>query len=142
MKPFDLDLAKAGHPVCTRDGRRVKILSFHRKNKINKPIISLVEDGEEEIIMFHSNNGAALEDGDELMCDLMMSPEKKEGRMNIYKNNQGGTEGRKLFLKKLFCNHYYNLLKTRKRFINGEPSYTIEEHYCVLCGKRKTVKQE
>lgn len=21
MKPFDLELAKAGHPVCTRDGQ-------------------------------------------------------------------------------------------------------------------------
>lgn len=89
MKPFNLELAKAGHPVCTRDGRRVKILSFDRKNKTNKPIISLLEDGEEEIIMFHSNNGSTLDKGDELRCDLMMCSEKKEGYMNIYENGMG-----------------------------------------------------
>lgn len=28
MKPFDIELAKQGKPVCTRDGRPVKILCY------------------------------------------------------------------------------------------------------------------
>lgn len=30
FKPFDLEAAKAGKPVCTRDGRKVRIISFDR----------------------------------------------------------------------------------------------------------------
>lgn len=26
MKPFNLELAKQGHPVCTRDGQKVRIV--------------------------------------------------------------------------------------------------------------------
>lgn len=32
MKPFDLELAKAGHPVQTRDGRPVRIICYDRKD--------------------------------------------------------------------------------------------------------------
>lgn len=30
LKPFDLEAAKAGKPVCTRDGRKARIISFDR----------------------------------------------------------------------------------------------------------------
>ena len=32
MKPFDLELAKQGYPVCTRDGREVRIVHKNNQN--------------------------------------------------------------------------------------------------------------
>lgn len=31
MKEFDLEKAKAGHPVCTRNGNKARIICFDRK---------------------------------------------------------------------------------------------------------------
>ena len=41
LKPFDLEAAKLGKPVCTRDGRKARIICFDAKG--DKPIIALVE---------------------------------------------------------------------------------------------------
>lgn len=46
MKPFDIELAKAGYPVCTRDGRPVRILCFDRKSVDGYSILALVYEGE------------------------------------------------------------------------------------------------
>lgn len=46
-----------------------------------------------------------------------------------------------LFLKRLFCNHYYNLLEVQKCFVYGKLQHTVEIYYCVKCGKSKTVKK-
>ena len=40
LKPFDLEAAKAGKPVCTRDGRKARIICFNAKR--DAPIIALV----------------------------------------------------------------------------------------------------
>lgn len=47
MKPFDLEAAKAGKPVCTRDGRKARIICFDRNWEY--PIVALIEceNGEE-----------------------------------------------------------------------------------------------
>lgn len=50
LTPFDIDKAKAGEPVITREGRPVKILCFDRKH--NTPIVGLIT----------RNNGAILTD--------------------------------------------------------------------------------
>lgn len=34
MKEFDLEKAKAGHPVCTRDGHEARILCFDREGQV------------------------------------------------------------------------------------------------------------
>ena len=31
LKPFDLEAARAGSPVCTRDGRKARIVCFDKK---------------------------------------------------------------------------------------------------------------
>lgn len=41
MKPFNLEEAKAGKPVCTRDGRKVRLLCFDAKSN-NYPIVGLI----------------------------------------------------------------------------------------------------
>ncbi len=41
MKPFNLEEAKVGKPVCTRDGKRVEIISFENPNSVY-PILARV----------------------------------------------------------------------------------------------------
>ena len=45
MKEFNLELAKQGYPVCTRDGRKARILTFDRQ--CNTPIVALVDNSDE-----------------------------------------------------------------------------------------------
>lgn len=88
MKPFDFEAAKAGKPVCTRDGRKARIICFDTINKGNYPIIALLEDKGCEAIFYYNKDGKC-NVGTER--DLMMLPEKKEGWVNLCKNNYGDT---------------------------------------------------
>ena len=86
LKPFDLDKAKEGKPVCTRDGRKARIICFDSLSDDDKhPIIALVEnkEGYEDIHRFTDNGKRLVTEND--ARDLMMLPEKKEGWTNIYK---------------------------------------------------------
>lgn len=87
MKPFDLEAAKAGKPVCTRDGRKARIICFDTINKGNYPIIALLEDKGSEAIFYYNKDGKC-NVGTER--DLMMLPEKKEGWVNVYKSYNVG----------------------------------------------------
>ena len=40
LKPFDLQKAKEGKPVCTRDGRKARIICFDVNN--DKPIVAVI----------------------------------------------------------------------------------------------------
>ena len=83
LKPFDLDAAKAGKPVCTRDGRKARLICFDKKGAY--PIVALVNDyNEEEYIKNYDEFGKKFIGG-ETSDDLMMLPEKKEGWVNVYK---------------------------------------------------------
>lgn len=47
---FSFELAKAGKPVCTRDGRKARIICFDaRLYYREQPIIALVEDARNNI---------------------------------------------------------------------------------------------
>ena len=87
LRSFNLEEAKAGKPVCTRDGRKARIICFDKK--AGRPIVVLVEggDGNGEYVIFCDDGGyyncKEMPDG----SDLMMLPEKKEGWVNVY---QGG----------------------------------------------------
>lgn len=70
MKPFDLDAARAGAPVCTRAGACARIISFDRA--ASYPIVALVfVDGVEDIKVY-SNTGCYFNDGREHVEDLVM----------------------------------------------------------------------
>lgn len=47
LKPFDLQKAREGKPVCTRDGAKARIICFDAKS--DAPIIALIttDDGTE-----------------------------------------------------------------------------------------------
>lgn len=82
MKPFDLEKAKAGHPVCTRSGLKARIICFDRKEN-DYPIVSLINDGNKELTYTHTKTGN-ISLRMESQLDLMMASEKKEGWVNIY----------------------------------------------------------
>lgn len=83
LKEFDLEAAKAGKPVCTRDGRKARIICFDAK--CNKPIVALIYDCNKETVLQYLENGRFFVDQID-KYDLMMFTRKKEGWLNIYKD--------------------------------------------------------
>ena len=90
LKPFDLEAAKAGKPVCTRDGRKARIICFDAK--CNKPIVALIYDCNKETVLQYLENGRFFVDQID-KYDLMMLPQKKEGWVNIYTSFDGVETG-------------------------------------------------
>lgn len=75
LKPFDLNAAKDGKSVCTKDGRPARIICFDTKGDIY-PIIALVDDNGLEVTIRYNEEGKSRnKDSDE---DLMMAPEISE----------------------------------------------------------------
>lgn len=88
LKEFNLEEAKAGKPVCTRDGRKARIICFDLNNK-NFPIVAIINCDTEENAYQYDIDGICDEHDNNL--NLMMFPEKKEGWVNLCKNNYGDT---------------------------------------------------
>lgn len=85
MKPFNLEEAKAGKPICNRAGEDVRIICFDRKSDFNTPIVALhTNDGAEDLFS-HRINGKYREDCFVSKFDLFMKGEKREGWVNIYR---------------------------------------------------------
>lgn len=78
LRPFDLEAAKAGKPVYTRDGRKVRIICFDAK--CIKPIVALIQGSDNsEQIEYYTENGVFSNGGTGKNRDLMILLEKKEG---------------------------------------------------------------
>lgn len=78
MKPFDLEEAKAGKPVCTRDGRKVEIISFEHPIK-GYPILAKVFFGKDDYEEFTlTESGTFFVAGKESEADLMMAEDEIE----------------------------------------------------------------
>ena len=86
LKPFDIQKAREGKPVCTRDGRKARIICFDTKGD-PCPIIALVEENNIESTYHYDKNGQNAYNKSKL--DLMMLPEKKEGWVNVYRDCDG-----------------------------------------------------
>lgn len=88
MKPFNLEAAKAGKPVCTRDGRKARIICFDRHGE-DCPIIALVVDSKnaecEEVIDYTLDGICNENIINHNKYDLMMFTRKKEGWIIIHK---------------------------------------------------------
>ena len=84
LKPFDIQKAREGKPVCTRDGRRARIICFDAEG--NKPLIVLSKINGHEVILRYTEKGQSdnFHSPTPREDDLMMLPEKKEGWVNIY----------------------------------------------------------
>ena len=85
LKPFDLEAAKAGKPVCTRDGRKARIICFDRESVAS--IVALIMDNNdrEEIHSYYEDGKSARTQ--EYRYDLMMLPEKRKGWINIHQSD-------------------------------------------------------
>ena len=86
LKPFSLEAAKAGKPVCTRDGRKARIICFDLKNK-EYPIVAAIENYSSELVLYYTINGEIVKGNYESDKNLMMLSEKKEGWVNVYKDS-------------------------------------------------------
>ena len=88
MKQFSLEeyLKNPSRQVVTRYGKRVRIICTDYKSR--KPIIGLVKDKEEneENIFTFTKDGKLLENGEKSFVDLFFLPTKKEGWINLFKD--------------------------------------------------------
>ena len=89
LKEFNLEAAKSGKSVCTRDRRKARIVCFDAKG--DQPIIALVEakgnkDALIEKVERYFINGHSVFEVRETNNDLMMLPKKKEGWVKIRKD--------------------------------------------------------
>ena len=90
MKRFSLQeyLANSSQKVVTRDGKPVRILCTDAKG--DYPIVGLIyypHGDEREVPENYTENGSCYIDNDESSSDLFFEPIKKEGWVNIYKDN-------------------------------------------------------
>ena len=81
-KPFSLEEAKSGKPVCTRNGSKARIVCFDKAGIY--PVIALVQEEGTETCHFYSQDGKCADCGNGY--DLRMLSEKKEGWVNVYEN--------------------------------------------------------
>lgn len=98
LKPFDLNAAKLGKPVCTRDGRKARIICFDLKNG-EYPIVAAIENDSSETLLNYTINGEIVKGNYKSEHDLMMLPEKKEGWINVYNLDNIYSTGRVYFSK-------------------------------------------
>jgi len=87
MKPFDLEAAKRGEPVCTKTGGEVRIICFD-SNIFNEygtktPIVSLVTNmsGQEVLWCFLNDASCALG-----QSPLFMAPKKVTKYVRVFSN--------------------------------------------------------
>lgn len=113
LKPFDIQKAREGKPVCTRDGRKARIICFDRRDTDNHCIVALIEDKElpnKEGVRSYFDNGKYLSNNEESVHDLMMLPEKKEGWVNLYKSSVHSTKEEAMKYRNK-CDDYIDTIK-------------------------------
>ena len=116
MKPFNLEQAKAGAPVCTRDGWPVRIVCYDLKGHKNYPILTLVESpvGVESTVSYALNGYPSLDSDTNIV--LMMASVKREGWVNLYTCHSGATATDQ-------CTLYQSETEARSRILKGNGVY-------------------
>ena len=88
MKPFDLEAAKAGAPIVTRDGRPAKFIAHVEEAHPSQRLLVLI-DG---VVRMEFDNGKYLGRGGrggETDNDLFMAPTKRTVWVNFYEYGEG-----------------------------------------------------
>jgi len=83
MKPFNLEAAKRGEPLVTRDGRKATYVGY--VEGINYPLVVHI-DGNADVNVA-SKEGRAFHALGDSLNDLFMAPKKRTVWVNLY----GGT---------------------------------------------------
>ena len=84
LKPFDIQKAREGKPVCTRDGAKARIICFDAKS--DAPIIALITTDDGTEIAFDYLSDGTFFNSENPDNDLMMLPEKRSGWINVKKD--------------------------------------------------------
>jgi hypothetical protein len=117
LRPFDLDRAKAGDKVVTRDGRPVRIVCFDKISSTGRPIIGLIKCCNCESSDIFKTNGKFLDSEEECSLDLFMLPKKVTKHFCVYKTH-------------MFTNISY-LYKTYEEMISSHEHYEILKEYTI-----------
>lgn len=86
MKPFNLEEAIAGKPICTRKGLPARILDTNLKGWSRPVVVAILSGDDYEHVQYYQKNGKlfpSLETED----DLVMRSQEYVGWINIYENN-------------------------------------------------------
>lgn len=86
MKPFNLEEAIAGKPICTKSGLPARILDTKLKGRKRCVAAAILYGDGCEYIKHYFPNGKEFSPM-ESCDDLVMASEKRVGWINIYKNN-------------------------------------------------------
>ena len=104
MKEFNLTeyLKDPSKKVVTRDGRAVRIICTDFRSQMNKPIIALIKEDEDEenAFNFKENGRWHLPENEESLKDLFFAPIKREGWVNIYSEQEYRHPGENIFKTK------------------------------------------
>jgi len=85
MKEFNLEEAKAGMPVCTREGRPARIICWDVVTRTcNSPVLALVTNYDNEEETFYYREDGQFYESRKSEYDLMMASVKREGYVNIF----------------------------------------------------------
>lgn len=84
--PFNIEKAMIGKDVCTRDGRKARILCFDAKG--DRPIVALIDQKgvPDDFPYKYHVNGSFYEDNTTSDADLMIVTSVKTGYINLYKD--------------------------------------------------------
>lgn len=90
MKPFNIEEAKAGKPVCTRDGKKVRIVCFDAKGGYPLIVLLTHSDGCEIALRYPENGILSGDTNIKSKNDLCMAASTKHvGWINIWLTNEG-----------------------------------------------------
>lgn len=84
-KPFDLEAAKRGEPLITRDGKSAKFIAHVPEAVVDARIVSLCEDQVPRLYC----EGGRYDLYRETVFDLFMAPKKIKKFVNVYMNSKG-----------------------------------------------------
>lgn len=87
MKKFDIELARQGKRVCTRDGRPVRILCFDRRSTY--PIVAIISNVDGDPVYAYTESGSYIKEEESNNLDLMMVGEKRKMWVNVYGEYSG-----------------------------------------------------
>ena len=90
-KPFDIEKAKAGAKIMTRDGSPARIIETNLMGEYPIAIARVVYHNgvKNEFPYSYTIDGRFRKDRPNEIYDLVMCPEKHEGWMNLYKRSDG-----------------------------------------------------
>lgn len=85
MKPFDLEAAKRGDPIMTRDGRPVKFIAHVPYAREGDRVVMLFED----VVLWLGKSGHFYLSKEPHHYDLFMAPRKRTVWVNVYPMTEG-----------------------------------------------------